>query len=104
MTTRDRLQRTPTVRIEGDSICAVSAARVLGVVINERLFFAQHAMTIGEKTAKSFGKVSRMSAASWGMRYPSLLTAYRGTYLAIITYPAGCWYERASLHVLRSAF
>ncbi|GBP65858.1 Retrovirus-related Pol polyprotein from type-1 retrotransposable element R1 [Eumeta japonica] len=103
MTVKGRLQRPPTVRMGGDSIRAVPAATVLGVVIDDRLSFAQHALSIGERAAKSFGKVSRVSAASWGMRYPSLLTIYRGTFLATVTYAAGCWYARAGLHVVRSA-
>ncbi|GBP97352.1 Retrovirus-related Pol polyprotein from type-1 retrotransposable element R1 4 [Eumeta japonica] len=37
------------------------------------------------------------------MRYPSLLTIYRGTFLATVTYAADCWYARAGLHVVRSA-
>ncbi|GBP24850.1 Retrovirus-related Pol polyprotein from type-1 retrotransposable element R1 4 [Eumeta japonica] len=37
------------------------------------------------------------------MKYPSLLSIYRGTFLAIVTYAAGCWYTRARLHVVRSA-
>ncbi|GBP65872.1 Retrovirus-related Pol polyprotein from type-1 retrotransposable element R1 2 [Eumeta japonica] len=103
MTVKGKLQRPPVVRMGGDSIRAVSAATVLGVVIDERLSFAKHAQYIGERAAKSFGKVSRVSAASWGMRYPSLLTVYRGTYIATVTYAAGCWHTRANLHVVRSA-
>ncbi|GBP23614.1 Retrovirus-related Pol polyprotein from type-1 retrotransposable element R1 4 [Eumeta japonica] len=37
------------------------------------------------------------------MRYPSLLTVYKGTYVATVTYAAGCWHMRANLHVVRSA-
>ncbi|GBP83126.1 Retrovirus-related Pol polyprotein from type-1 retrotransposable element R1 [Eumeta japonica] len=100
MTVKGKLQRPPTVRMGGDSIRVVSAATVLGVIIDDRLSFAQHALSIGERVAKSFGKMSRVSAASWGMRYPSLLTIYRGTFLATVTYAAGC---TCSVHVVRSA-
>ncbi|GBO98511.1 Putative 115 kDa protein in type-1 retrotransposable element R1DM [Eumeta japonica] len=86
MTVKGRLQRSPVVRIGGDSIRAVSAAKVLGVVVDERLSFAKHAQYIGEKAAKSFGKASWVSAASWGMRYPSLLTVYRALTLLTKTY------------------
>ncbi|GBP43307.1 hypothetical protein EVAR_31191_1 [Eumeta japonica] len=60
--------------MEGECIRSVSSATVLGVVIVERLFFVQFAITIAEKASKSF-----------------------------VTYAAGCWHERASLHIVRSA-
>ncbi|GBP91135.1 hypothetical protein EVAR_24087_1 [Eumeta japonica] len=47
--------------------------------------------------------MSRVSTASWGIRYPSLKTIYIAIYLTTLTYAAGCWYGRASLHVDRSA-
>ncbi|GBP40842.1 hypothetical protein EVAR_88903_1 [Eumeta japonica] len=47
-----RLQRLPTVRIGGDFIRAFHATTVLGVVIDDRLSFAQHALLIGERAAK----------------------------------------------------
>ncbi|GBP28873.1 Retrovirus-related Pol polyprotein from type-1 retrotransposable element R1 2 [Eumeta japonica] len=103
MTVKGRLQRPPTVRMGGGSIRSVATATVLGVVLDEHLSFAQHALTIGERASKSFGKVSRVSTASWGMRYPSLKTIYRATYVTTLTYAAGCWYGRASMHVVRSA-
>ncbi|GBP42642.1 Retrovirus-related Pol polyprotein from type-1 retrotransposable element R1 [Eumeta japonica] len=103
MTVKGRFQRPPTVRMGGGSIRSVSAATVLGVVLDEHLSFAQHAQTIGERASKSFGKVSRVSTASWEIRYPSLRTIYLATYLTTLTYAAGCWYGRASLHVFRSA-
>ncbi|GBP63882.1 Retrovirus-related Pol polyprotein from type-1 retrotransposable element R1 [Eumeta japonica] len=102
MTVKGRLQRPPIVRMGGDSIRTVSAATVLGLVLDEHLSFAQHAQSIGERASKSFGKVSRVSAASWGMRFSSLKTIYSATYLTTLTYVAGCWYERANLHVVHS--
>ncbi|GBP63895.1 Retrovirus-related Pol polyprotein from type-1 retrotransposable element R1 [Eumeta japonica] len=53
----------------------------------------------------SLGPDTRLgvSAASWGVRYPSLRTIYLATYLTTLTYAAGNWYERANLHVVRSA-
>ncbi|GBP52915.1 Putative 115 kDa protein in type-1 retrotransposable element R1DM [Eumeta japonica] len=47
MTVKGRLQRPPIVRMGGDSIRTVSAATVLGLVLDEHLF-AQHAQSIGE--------------------------------------------------------
>ncbi|GBP30835.1 Retrovirus-related Pol polyprotein from type-1 retrotransposable element R1 2 [Eumeta japonica] len=85
------------------SIRAVPAVTMLEMIINDWLSFAKNAQSIDERAAKSFGKVSRMSAMAWGMQYPSLLTVYRGTYLATVTYAADCWHMRAKLNVVRSA-
>ncbi|GBP65542.1 hypothetical protein EVAR_87518_1 [Eumeta japonica] len=105
MTFKCRLQRPQTARMSGDSIWTVSTATVLRVFIYDQLSFAQYTISIGEKAAKNFGKMSKVSEASWCMSAckQSLLTIYLGTFLATVTYTAGCWYRRAGLHVVRSA-
>lgn len=104
MTLKGKFQkgRPPLVRMGGDSIKSVTSATVLGVVIDDRLSFAQHAQSIGERAAKCFGKVARVSATSWGVRYRALKVLYKGTFVATITYAASVWFERASLHIARS--
>lgn len=103
MTIRGRLQRAPIVRLAGDSVRSVASAMILGVVLDSSLSFAQHAVSIGERAAKCFGKMARVSASSWGIRYPGLRVLYRGTFVATVTYAAACWYRRATLHVVRSS-
>ena len=76
---------------------------MLGVVLDTGLSFARHASSIGERAAKCFGKMSRVSASAWGIRYPGLRVLYKGTFVATVTYAAACWYRRATLHVVRSA-
>lgn len=99
---RGKLQRPPTIRFVGDVIKQNKQAVVLGVVIDDTLSFAPHAGTIGEKASKCFGKMSRISASSWGLRHRALKVLYKGTYVATLTYAAAVWYGRASLHVIRS--
>ncbi|GBP83412.1 Putative 115 kDa protein in type-1 retrotransposable element R1DM [Eumeta japonica] len=103
MIVKGRLLRPATVIMADDSIRSVPAATVLGVILNEHLLFVQHAQTIGERVLKNFGKVFRVSAALWGMKYPFLKTIYTATYVAIASYAARCWCERANLHLVRSA-
>ncbi|GBP05251.1 hypothetical protein EVAR_101342_1 [Eumeta japonica] len=101
MTVKGRLQRPPIIRIGGDSVRTVSAATVLGLVLDEHLSFAQHAQSIGRGRRKLRQGVQGVGRIV-GVRYPSLKTIY-ATYLTTLTYAAGCWYERANLHVVRSA-
>lgn len=75
---------------------------MLGVVIDDTLSFAPHATSIGERAARCFGKMSRVSASAWGLRHKALKVLYKGTYVATLTYAAAVWHERASLHVIRS--
>ena len=103
MTFRGKLQRPPTIKLGGETIKRVASATVLGVVIDTGLSFALHAANIGERASRCFGKMSRVSASSWGVKYRSLKIIYRGTFVATVTYAAAVWCERASLYVVRSA-
>ncbi|GBP88523.1 Retrovirus-related Pol polyprotein from type-1 retrotransposable element R1 [Eumeta japonica] len=102
MTMKGRFQRPPIIRLSGNPIRAVASATVLGVVIDASLSFAQHAASIVERASRCFGKLSRMSAASWGIRYGALRVLYRGTFVATVTYGAGCWVDRVGTYVARS--
>ncbi|GBP63830.1 hypothetical protein EVAR_48088_1 [Eumeta japonica] len=53
-----------TCRGTHSEIRAVSAVIVLGVLLDEHLSFAQHMRSVGKRAARSFSKVSRVSAAS----------------------------------------
>jgi hypothetical protein len=101
MTVRGKFQRPPIIKFRGDTIRSVMSTTVLGVVVDSSLSFAQHAASIGERAANCFGKMSRVSASSWGVRYKALRALYkalrvlyRGTYIATVTYAATSWYER----------
>lgn len=96
-------RRPPTIRLGGASVASVRSTRVLGVVIDSGLSFGEHAKSIGERAASGFGKMTRVSAASWGVRYRALKVLYKGIFTATITYAAGCWWRRVSVHVVGGA-
>lgn len=85
MTIRGKFKRAPVIRIGGASVPAVRHTKLLGVVIDESGSFAQHALAIGEREASCFGKMSRVSALFWGIRYKALKVLYWGTYVATVT-------------------
>lgn len=95
--------RPPTVRLGDKPVRSVQSATVLGVVIDSNLSFRPHAQSIGERAAAAFGKMSRVSASSWGIRYAGLRILYQAIFVAIVTYAAGCWWRRATTYMVRSA-
>lgn len=103
MTIKGRFKRAPTIKLDGASVASVSTAKLLGVYIDDARSYASHASFMGEKAASSFGKVSRVSASSWGVKYRALRFLYYGTYVAILTYAATIWYRRSQLYVVQSA-
>lgn len=76
---------------------------MLGVVVDEAGSYLPHANYIGQRAANAFGKLSRVSASSWGIRYPALKFLYAGTYRAVLTYAAEVWYNSASRFTVRRA-
>ena len=104
MTLKGKLPgRPPVIRLGGESVGSVASARVLGVVVDTSQCFREHAQSIGERAAAAFGKMSRVSSSTWGVRYRALKVLYRGTYVATVTYAAGCWWHRTTTYVVRSA-
>ncbi|CAK1584980.1 unnamed protein product [Parnassius mnemosyne] len=93
MTVRGKLQPPPppVIKLGGESIKTVTNVKVLGVVLDSGLSFVQHASDISERATKGFGKMSRVSTSSWGVRYPSLKLIHRGVFVSTLTYAAECW-------------
>ena len=103
MTYKGRLKRPPTIRMDGASVTSVAMARALGVTLDGARSYLPHARNIGDRAAKCFGKVSRVSASSWGIRYGALRVLYSGTFVATVTYAAAVWSHRSSAFVVRRA-
>ncbi|KAJ2937435.1 hypothetical protein O0L34_g18626 [Tuta absoluta] len=101
MTYKGKFKRPPTIRMNGVPIKSVTQARVLGVTLDETRSYGSHAGIIGEKASNCFGKMSRVSATRWGIRYPALRLLYAGTYVAVVCYAAAVWYRRSSNFVVR---
>ncbi|CAK1550988.1 unnamed protein product [Leptosia nina] len=102
ITLKGKLQRPPVVRLGGESVRSVTSAKLLGVVLDDRGTFAEHAGDIGDRAGRCFGKMSRVSASSWGVRYHALRAIYQGTFVATITYAAAVWFDRALSYVVAS--
>lgn len=101
MTYKGKFKRPPTIRMNDVPIKSVSQARVLGVTLDVTRSYSPHASLIGESASSCFGKMSRVSATRWGIRYPALRVLYSGTYVAVLCYAAAVWYRRYSNFVVR---
>lgn len=102
MTIKGKFQRAPIIKMNGASIPNVTEARLLGVTLDVARSYVPHASFSGERAARCFGKVSRVSASSWGLRYKTLRLLYMGTFVAIVSYAAAVWYRRTSLFAVQS--
>lgn len=103
ITLKGKFKRPPTIRMDNKSIAHVSMAKLLGVVIDQGCSFLQHANFIGQRASNCFGKMSRISSSTWGVRYKALRVLYSGTYVASLTYAAAVWWHRSSIFVVRRA-
>lgn len=72
-------------------------------ILDDAKSYVQHAIGIGERASAGFGKMSRVSSSTWGVRYHALRGLFSGTYVAILTYAAAVWYQRSSVYAVRSA-
>lgn len=103
MTYKGKFKRAPVIRLEGASIKGASEATLLGVTLDEARSYLPHARLIGEKASNCFGKMSRISATRWGVKYRSLRVLYAGTYVATVTYAAAVWCRCSSNFVVKRA-
>lgn len=71
--------------------------------MDEARSYLQHAVFIGEKASNCFGKMSRIFAIRWGVKYRALRVLYSGTYVAIVMYAAAVWCRCSSTFVVKRA-
>lgn len=70
---------------------------MFGMVVDDTRSHVQHAMFIGEKATNCFGKIARVSASSWGIRFSALRYLFSGIYVAVLCYDTAVWYHRSSI-------
>lgn len=102
LTLKGKFKRPPTIRMDGASIAHVTHAKLLGVVVDEAGSYVPHASLAGQRAVNAFGKMSRVSASSWGIKYRALKVLFAGTYVAILTYAAAVWWRSVGRYAVRS--
>ena len=71
------------------------AIQYLGLLIDEKFAFHEHARMVGQKASALFSKIARVSQLRYGMKPKTLSTIYDGVFVPIMTYGARIWADRA---------
>ena len=82
-------------KIAGESIKCVASARVLGVILDSKLKFEEHAERVLQKVTSRSRAVLYLSAQRWGADQSSGLLLYKTIIESLVTYAGGVWIQRA---------
>lgn len=100
-------ERPPVVRLNGERVGITQTFMYLGLKLDDKLSFLEHAKYTGEKAKLLFSKILRLARLKYGLKPQTLSTIYDGVYIPIITYGARIWAHRANnsrvKRVLRSS-
>jgi len=86
--------RNPTIRIDGATVKFTSQVRYLGVTLDDRLSFVEHAKYIRNKLLNFIMVIKRIAHREWGIRNHAKRTLYDMVAIPIATYSAAAWYDR----------
>jgi len=89
--------RNPTIRINGVSVKFKSQVRYLGVTLDEKLNFVEHAKHIRKKLLSFIMSIKRIANQEWGIRDYSKRILYNMVAIPIATYSAAAWFDRVNL-------
>ena len=77
--------------LDGDEVTMVRQIKILGVIIDARLSFINHAKYVIAKVTKTFKNLCKFVRPSWGVCSANVVTIYRHVIEPTITYAAGIW-------------
>lgn len=83
--------RDPIVKLNGQPIKMVSAAKYLGVTFGHHMDISTHVANIAEKSRNVITNLSKAAGAVWGLKFRCLNIMYVGIIVAIMTYGACAW-------------
>ena len=86
--------RPPLVRLRGDPIRTVTAAKYLGIWLGRNMTLSAHIRMIQDKGTKVFTAIEKLAATEWGLTYPTLDMYYRSIFLPMVSYAVGAWGDR----------
>ena len=87
-------------KIAGDSIKCVTTAKILGVILDSKLKFEDHAERILQKVTSRSRAVLYLSAQRWGVDQSSGLLLYKTIMESLVTYAGGVWIQRVPKRAL----
>lgn len=87
----DLTNRPPTIRIGNASIKFKDSVRYLGVHFDKGMGVRSHCQYLRRKVESVFTKLGRMAKATWGLRFRTLSTIYKGVFGPTVAYAAAGW-------------
>lgn len=87
-------ERMPVIKINNRKIKYVMKVKYLGLIIDEKLKFIEHAKYIRSKVIKFVMAIRRISREKWGLRINILKIMYKAVALPIIKYGSTMWYDQ----------
>lgn len=93
--------RPPSIRLDGENIRTVRAAKYLGVYITHNFNLSEHFFHVGNKCKTVFSMFGQLARANWGLKYPMLKLYYHTIFIPIIAYAVGAWGDRINLRCAR---
>ncbi|CAB0018288.1 unnamed protein product, partial [Nesidiocoris tenuis] len=85
------IRRPPRIKVEGTTLRMTEEARILGVVVDQRLGFASHVRYVSQKATQLFQILRRVARAQYAIEMDVAKTIYRGAYEGIISYACPVW-------------
>ena len=82
---------TPILSMAGVDIGMVKKMKLLGLTIDEKLTFNEHAANVCKRAANVYKRLSRAAKVSWGLNTEVIHTIYTATIEPIVTYAAAAW-------------
>lgn len=104
MLLRGKMHRAslPRITICGGRMRWVSETRYLGVLLDRRMQFIEHARWVRQRVQKLAGALLKVGRNDWGLSKRSLRTVYPALCLSVVTYGAPLWWHRRDVvHVRR---
>ena len=93
--------RPPLVRLRGEPIRTVTAAKYLGIWLGRNMTLSAHIRMIQDKGAKVFTAFAKLAATEWGLTSPTLDKYYRAIFLPMASYAVGAWGDKLDVRSTR---
>lgn len=80
--------RQPRIFLHGERVEMVTSILYLGLLLDDKLQFFEHAKMVGEKAKALFAKILRIARLKYGLKHRTYMTIYDGVFIPIMTYAA----------------
>jgi len=79
------------IYLNNKSLEQVNSIKYLGIIFDRKMTFRDHVNYLEEKCTKLIFTLSKSAKVTWGLKYESLKTVYKGGILPLLLYGAAVW-------------